>query len=115
MDNTFPPKTKTIEQLGQYGYEYHSKDDSEALKSALFMDPTGSQLHHVLRYLHQSYLALQEENSEQHANQTEECALFPDGGECIPLPIPPKDRHILDNIFDKYQFVYQPAMSMYER
>jgi hypothetical protein len=107
--------------LGQYGYEFHFKEDSEKVRSAVFSEPTGSQLHHVLRYLHQSHLAHQEKrHSNRLETETRECILSAEGTECLPSLASHRDPEIeahqlLDSVFDNYQFVYQPAMSMYER
>jgi hypothetical protein len=97
----------------QYGYEFHFKDDSEAMRSALFSEPTGSQLHHLLRYLHQASLS----HSAQSKNQTEECVLSsPESAECLPsLSLSKTDQQLFAALFERYQFAYQPAMSMYER
>lgn len=80
----------------------------------MFSNPTGSQLHHMLRYLHQSFMTLEES---KQLNQTEQCTLLPDSvSVCETDTQLDKDQKtILNKIFDKYQFVYQPAMSMYER
>lgn len=95
--------------MAQYGIEYHFKDDPEHLRDALFSHPTGSQLHHILRYLHQVYL----KQSKSMNNQTKECIVESPDMECI-LVSSKKDQ-LITNFFNQYQFVYQPAMSMYER
>lgn len=73
------------------------------------MNPTGSQLHHIMRYLHQTYL----KHTKSYHNQTEQCSIESPDMECIPHI--PKENRIMNNFFNQYQFVYQPAMSMYER
>jgi hypothetical protein len=88
------------------------------MRAALFSEPTGSQLHHLLRYLHQSSMSHSEETSTTPLNNhTEECTLSsPESAECLPPPpLSNSDRQLFGHLFEKYQFAYQPAMSMYER
>jgi hypothetical protein len=90
------------------GYDYNFKNDSSQRVSDLFPDPTGSQLHHVLRYLHQ--ISSQKE-------VPEECITSVDGDQCTVGEREgiEGEETIWNDIFDRYQFAFQPAMSMYDR
>eukprot|EP00602_Paraphysomonas_sp_CaronLab_P009893 CAMPEP_0185036576 /NCGR_PEP_ID=MMETSP1103-20130426/29731_1 /TAXON_ID=36769 /ORGANISM="Paraphysomonas bandaiensis, Strain Caron Lab Isolate" /LENGTH=500 /DNA_ID=CAMNT_0027574151 /DNA_START=248 /DNA_END=1750 /DNA_ORIENTATION=+ len=100
------PDIITLQEVRLDNTFVSSKDAAANSSSHRYTVPSGSQMHHLL-------LALDQLQSGSEADSSEAVVCEMDGVECVQRS-ERTDLSVKD-VVNKYQFVFQPAMSMYDR